>query len=434
MSQTALQPGSAPAPTTAPPQVQAADQVAKPTSTTTTPVRQTPQQLRGLSLGLVVIGIVVGLVGALTFSYLAYSLSRAEADTTQLIRVQTIQTNLLSADATATNAFLVGGLEPATQREAYDQAISSTSALIAEAARAQPADAEALAALNQEVVAYAATIEQARANNRQGFPVGSQYLRSASADLRVSALPILDLLVSTNAERAADEMDLRPGYLFVVVALLGLVAIVLAHQWLARRFRRRINVGVLAGAILLLAGLLGGFAMVQQSGSAVTAVREGSFADVNAGAEARIEANNAKASESLTLIARGSGSAFEQAWVASADKVRTNLGLLGDADLPTLWTAYTDTHTEIRELDDGGSWDKAVATATGTDDASANTTFNAFDAELATYLDGVSTSTATALGDRQPGLVIAAVFTLLAGVGAGLLGRWGVAARLKEYR
>ena len=70
-----------------------------------------------------VAGIVVGVVGALVFSALAYSLYRAEADTAQLIRVQQIQTNLLTADATATNAFLVGGLEPPAQRAAYDQAL-----------------------------------------------------------------------------------------------------------------------------------------------------------------------------------------------------------------------------------------------------------------------------------------------------------------------
>ena len=46
----------------------------------------TPQRLRLLSLGVVVVGIVVALVGVLTFSYLAVSLSRAKADTAQLIR------------------------------------------------------------------------------------------------------------------------------------------------------------------------------------------------------------------------------------------------------------------------------------------------------------------------------------------------------------
>ena len=95
----------------------------------------TPQRLRLLSLGLVVVGLIIGVIGALIFSYLAVSLSRAKADTAQLIRVQKIQSNLLSADATATNAFLVGGLEPPAQRSAYDQAMSSTSSLIAEAAQ-----------------------------------------------------------------------------------------------------------------------------------------------------------------------------------------------------------------------------------------------------------------------------------------------------------
>ena len=106
----------------------------------------TPRRLRLLSLAVMITGIVVGVVGALVFSFLAYSLYRAESDTAQLIRVQQIQTNLLTADATATNAFLVGGLEPPAQRAAYDQALSTTGSLIAEAAQAQPADAEALAA------------------------------------------------------------------------------------------------------------------------------------------------------------------------------------------------------------------------------------------------------------------------------------------------
>ena len=45
------------------------------------------------------------------------------------------------------------------------------------AAEAQPADREALAALNVEVNDYATSVAQARQNNRQGFPVGGAYLR-----------------------------------------------------------------------------------------------------------------------------------------------------------------------------------------------------------------------------------------------------------------
>jgi hypothetical protein len=394
----------------------------------------TPRRLRLLSLGVGVVGIVVGLVGALVFSALAYLLARAEADTAQLIRVQQIQTNLLAADATATNAFLVGGLEPPAQRAAYDQALTTASALIAEAAQAQPADADALAALNQRVVAYAGSIEQARANNRQGLPVGAQYLRVASAQLRTEALPILDTLVATNAERASVRMDMRLGAIFVVLTLLALAAMIAGQLWLASRFKRRINMGMLAASIVLLAALVGGTIGLQQLSDNVQSIQTGSFAAVNAAADARIDAYNAKSNESLTLIARGSGGAFETAWKTSAESVVANLDRLGPAAPTDEWTRYMEVHNQIRGLDDGGQWDAAVALATGSGPKSSNTAFNTFDSSLAGTLDQVSQETSAGLSGPQPLLIVGAILALLLGVAAALLGRRGVAARLREYR
>jgi len=395
----------------------------------------TPQRLRLLSLGVVVVGLVIGVIGALIFTYLAVSLSRAKADTAQLIRVQKIQSNLLSADATATNAFLVGGLEPPAQRAAYDQAMSSTSSLIAEAAQAQPADGTALAALNQQVLSYAGMIEQARANNRQGLPIGAQYLRNASAQLRSDALPILNNLVSANATRATDEMKAGAGYIVLVIALLGLGGVIAAQVWLARRFKRKINVGMLTSSIVLLVLVIGSLIVVLQLRSSLQEISSGSLAAVNTAADARINANDAKSNESLTLIARGSGQAFEAAWKSSADSVAENLGRLTDKpELVGQWQAYTDVHTQIRALDDEGQWDKAVAKATGSANDSSNTVFGAFDSNLAGYLDGVSQEASNSLANEQPVMVVAAVLILLGGLAAALLGRRGVAERLREYR
>ena len=92
-------------------------------------------------------------------------------------------------------------------------------------------------------------------------------------------------------------------------------------------------------------------------------------------------------------------------------------------------------HTQIRELDDGGQWDEAVALATGTGPDSSNTTFNAFDASL-----GRAPSTRPAethppgCPASSPGWSSARSSALLAGLAAALLGRRGVAPRLKEYR
>jgi hypothetical protein len=432
---TAVAPAPAPSGVAA---VAAAEATAAPAQPASVPSAQhrsdTPRRLRLLSLGVVAVGILVGLVGALVFSALAYSLLRAEADTAQLIRVQQIQTNLLVADATATNAFLVGGLEPPAQRATYDKALTTSSALIAQAARAQPADTVALEALNQRMLDYAGSIEQARANNRQGLPVGAQYLRTGSAQLRGEALPILDALVSTNAERATKRMDMRLGYLFVAIAVLGLAAVVAGQVWLARRFKRTINSGMLAASIALLVALVGGTVGLQQVSAAVGAIQSGSFAAVNAAADARIHASNAKSNESLTLIARGSGASFETAWKASSDSVVASLGKLGTAAPADEWTRYTAVHKQIRALDDGGQWDAAVALATGSGAKSANTAFNAFDTKLGSTLDQVSHQASAGLSGPRTTLVIAAILTLLIGLAAALLGRRGVGARLQEYR
>ena len=86
----------------------------------------------------VLAALLFGLAAAYSFRAADGALTRAGANTDQLVRVQAIQTKLIQADADATNAFLVGGLEPAEQRADYNAAVTSASKLIAEAARSSP--------------------------------------------------------------------------------------------------------------------------------------------------------------------------------------------------------------------------------------------------------------------------------------------------------
>jgi hypothetical protein len=387
-----------------------------------------------LTVGVLIAGILFGVVGGACFALQARALSRAGANAEQLVRVQQIQTDLLSADATATNAFLVGGLEPPAQRQQYDRLISEASELIAAAADAQPADAAALSALNDDVVSYASTIELARANNRQGFPIGAQYLRTASAGLRADALPILDTLVSVNTDRAADEMGARPGWWFEGIGLVLLAGVVLMMVFVARTFRRTINVGLLVAAVIMLVVLVGGAIALGRTGSALNGLQTDALQPLSATAQARIRGNDAKANESLTLISRGSGASFEQAWKDSAAVVTTSLARVDDAGLTSKWTAYTEVHTQIRKLDDGGRWDDAVALATGTGAKSANATFSAFDTAGITVVDDLAQDLASGLGTPRTGMIIAAILALAAGVAAALFGRRGLALRLREYR
>jgi hypothetical protein len=419
---------------TAPPSG-AATAPAATTSPTPQRRRSTPQRLRLLSSGVILGSLIFGVVGALIFGYVAFSLNRAEANTAQLIRVQQIQTDLLTADATASNAFLVGGLAPPAQQATYEQAIDEASALIAEAARAQPADGAALSALNDEVVSYAGTVEQARANNRQGLPVGAQYLRIASAELRTVALPILTNLVEANTTRANNAMDvLAPAVIFAILGVLLLTGLILALVWLARTFKRWVNTGLLAAAAVVLVTVVGGTIGLATTSGGVSELQSGSFTRLTLVSDARIEANNAKSNESLTLIARGSGGAFEQAWQSSASQVQANLDQAQNPELGQLWQDYAKVHTEIRELDDGGKWEQAVSRATGSGKDSANARFSAFDTSATTFIDEMASLTRDGLRGPRIGLVIGAVLIFVAGIAAALLGRRGVAERLREYR
>jgi hypothetical protein len=406
-----------------------------------TPTSDTVRRLNLHTVVTMVACVVFGLVGALAFVDQSVSANRAEDSAAQLIRVQEIQTSLLSADATATNAFLVGGLEPTEQRATYDAAIDATGELIAQAAEAEPADKEALSRLNQLVVGYAATVEQARANNRQGFPVGAQYLRNASGELRASALPILDNLVDANAQRASDEMDSLAVYWFGLVGLAVLVVLLYSQRWIGRRFKRRFNTGLVAATVVVGLCLVVGVFSLARTASQINDIEDGSYAAVKALAQARIAGYDAKSNESLTLIARGSGSLFEDSWQTSAGEVEASLADATDrtdsvrSDLRQTWDAYAGVHQQIRELDDGGDWDGAVAIATGTDaETSSNGTFAAFDEASSSSLDEVSEQTSSGLADVGSGLVLGAVLLLLAGLVAALLARWGIGQRLKEYR
>lgn len=397
-------------------------------SSSTPKLRDTPRELRRLTTAVIALSLVFGLLGLSLFTLLTWSMQRASAATAQTIRIQQIQTNLQRADANATNAFLVGGLEPASQRTAYEESITAASQLIAQAADAEPADQAALAALNVELIDYTENIELARANNRQGFPIGAQYLRIASNGLRADALPILQNLVDANALRASSQMKVTIAIPIAVIELALLGGLVWGQIWLAKRFKRRFNVPLVVGTAIGVASIIVTTVLISWAGASLAGVRDGNFADVRAASNARVAANDAKSNESLTLIARGSGSAFQEAWQKSADSVAYDITRF--RDMGSLWQPYVNVHAEIRKLDDGGQWDKAVQLAT----SESNTAFESFDTAIARQVDGSSAATTAGLARLMPWMVVGALLAAGAGVAMAALGRRGVQQRLKEYR
>jgi hypothetical protein len=395
--------------------------------------------MRALLVLAAAMSVVFGLAAAQGFRQSDGALERAEANAAQLVRIQAIHTNLVSANADATNAFLVGGLEPPEQRQHFVDSMASAARLISEAATAQPADQKALGELNTTLITYGGLIEQARANNRQGLPIGSQYLRDANAVLQNDSLPLVQALVQANEDRVDTEFDnVWRGTIWVLVGgVLTLVVFGITLSWLARRSHRYVNVPIAAGALLvLLTTIVGGVALSSASGNA-SSTRDDAYAKTLALSRARIAAYDARSNESLTLIARGSGDAFDKAYNTAAatvdDELKKSSGTVDG--LNTQWNEYKRIHGEVRKADTGGNWDGAVAMAVGTTKNNNSVeAFKSFDESSAEQLQSTSDTVSSELSDTRGGLPPIGWLGLPLGIAAALLVVWGMSQRLEEYR
>jgi hypothetical protein len=220
-----------------------------------------------------------------------------------------------------------------------------------------------------------------------------------------------------------------------VPGLLTLVVLGLALVWLARRTRRYVNLPLAAAALVVLVTLVLGTVGLLAVKADVDTTRDGVYAATLSTAQARIAGFDAKSNESLTLIARGSGGAFEKAWQASDAAVTAELTELGQNPAssslsPLPWPQYASVHKQIRGLDDSGDWDGAVTLATGT----GNATFATFDTSSDEQLARLSEQTAQQLDQGVGWLPAAGALGVLAGVVAALCSWWGVSLRLEEYR
>ncbi len=396
-------------------------------------VEDTPGLLNRLQIigiaTVLLFALISGLVQLLSYQ----SDGRAADDTEQLVRVQEIQSTLLRVDAIATNVVLVGGEGDPARDSDYDDALADVFTLIAAAAEAQPADEAALAALNVEVNDYATGIAEARANVRQTFPIGAEYLSGASAALRSDALPILANLVEANSERAEDSMAGQHPYWLLLVGVIAVAVLVWLSIVLASRFRRYLNVGVaVAGAIVIVTTLVA-FAAAWRADNQNDALLEEELQMAVDQAAARTAGNDAKAYESLRLIKRGSGALYEDPWVEKAGVVDS----LGDEQVLDEWDAYVRAHEEIDLLDDEDRWGLAVQIAVGAEsapgDLNSTAAFDEFDTEVAALVEENGETTTDELRGGRSFALVGSILTVVLGFVAAVAVARGIGARRKEY-
>jgi hypothetical protein len=298
----------------------------------------------------------------------------------------------------------------------------------------------ALERVNRVLTQYTGLIESARANNRQGFPVGAAYLRQASGVLQDEALPSLATLVRVEQRRV--EASIASGNTaidaLVLVLVLALLALVAVQIYLSVKTRRTFNRPLVAAtAVVLVAGLVA-IGAVAWSQSQADDARDGPYRQTVALANGRIGGFDAKSAEALALIARGSGAAFEERFRGTSASASGALSDASSADPASTrstrdaFNQYLSEHAKLLTLDQDGKHNDAVAAATGT--GAANAAFAEFDRVSARALATQAADLGDALDDAAALLLPVAWLVLLAGLAAAVLAWRGVSERLREYR
>jgi len=214
----------------------------------------TPTRLRAWMVGTAVVAVLFGVLGALGISRRDASLGDAAAASQQLIAVQDIRVRLVHADALATENYLRGGIEDATKRATYVSELAAVGdALVQAGNRVLPNEATRLAEVSTALGVYSGLIEQARANNRQGYPVGQAYLKVANDKVLEMAATLRGVELSLR-HQVNDNLD-RADRAGVWIHALGwtlLLLVVVGGGWVAVRFRRLVNVPLALAAMLTL--------------------------------------------------------------------------------------------------------------------------------------------------------------------------------------
>jgi len=378
--------------------------------------------------------------------------ARRTATTTEplVVALQNAHASLVAADASAAAAFLSGGTEDPTQIRAYDESLARASTELQTAASRSAGDVDAEDAVRQaseQIPVYAGLIERARSNNRLGFPIGAAYLRSASDLVHDETIPSIERLSVIGNDALVEEYDgvrrtdlaSGVGLTFFFVVVIGLLLVL--QRFLASRTRRTLNPSLAgATAVAVVAGLFVASSFLAFAARFTDAKADG-YDLVAAASRVRTTAFDARADESLALIARGNGARFVEEFNVGARTMDEFLVRVLEAssnederasasNIDGLWREYLKHNATVRAHVAAGDQQAAVVEALGPGAAA----FAAFDDAVAEVIS-VNQGEFDERVERAD-RAIANVTWLIALAAAAVLAltALGVAPRLAEYR
>jgi hypothetical protein len=341
-----------------------------------------------------------------------------------------------AADAAAATAFLSGGVQTPLMRARYEQALAAAASALADATAGAP-DAEtrkALAEVSAQLATYTGLVEAARANNVQGFPIGSAYLREASASMQTKLLPGAEKIYSADLARV-DHAQRRVGSLPMVglaLLLMTLAAIGVGSVIMSSRTNRRFNLGLVAAAVLIVVLIASMVGAVRLAAGDIERGRTEGTARFGQLAEARILAQQARTDETLQLITRGDITAGEKSFDGHVDALRARVGTASPAATQAVdeWVA---SHGKQVDAYKAGDYPGAVTQALSTDSGGSGAQFAVVETSLRDAIEAARTTMRDHVADAGRYLVWLPAVTLVLmtlAAAAAVIGLW---PRLKEF-
>lgn len=358
-----------------------------------------------------------------------------------------LYTTLSVADAAAATAFIAEA-EPPPVRQRYEQAITDAAVAVTRASSGltDEPQVQLLGRINAQLAVYTGLIEIARTNNRAGNPVGSSYLSEASGLMQSTILPDAARLYRATSERVDVETTASTQIPAPVIMVVGTTVVfgAFSHRWLARRTRRRINPGLVVGALAILV-------MVVWVGTALTISTTASRSAKDTAAESlktvtnvAITAQQARADETLSLIRRGDEEKRKQSFYQRIDSMHRQLDQYmscSDAvDKPDLEGAdqlllrWRQANDRISSYISVGNYRAATQVALGSSEEDSTPAFDKLEDELVKAMDQGRIHLRNDVINARSGLSGAQVGGVVLSLGAAIAVALGLWPRLKEYR
>ena len=303
-----------------------------------------------------------------------------------------------------------------------------------------------LGRINARLAVYTGLVETARTNNRAGNPVGSSYLSEASSLMQQQILPDAQRLYEQTSARVDAETtaSTRIPAPVILIVLSTLLFGAFANRWLAKRTRRRVNIGFVAGGMAVLIMLIWvGTALIISTTDSRSA-KETAAESLKTVTTLAITAQQARADETLSLIRRGDENVRKQSYYQRIDQMQEQLNRylgndnsldktgLADADeLLNRWRAADDRITAYIAV---GNYQAATQVALGVGEDDATPAFDKLDEALTNGIEQSRAQLRNEIVNARRVLSGATVGAAALSVMAAIAVALGIWPRLSEYR